>query len=183
MLCLQSILCHVKVKLSRNQSWVNLTFSVSRDSILKLILNSQYSRFAQESRVETCNNGLCQQLTFEWHCLLVYVLVFHKFIHNSMDRAPAMFQDVIESHWEIKILSLIFPPLWQAHYNIYHKLVRQAQYLEVETTFLLAFVDSFWCTDIFNQWSNIHSHFLYKLVLLRSISKFITRNMAIYQQW
>ena len=38
MLCLQSVLCHVKVKLSRNQSWVNPLFSASRDPIRKLIL-------------------------------------------------------------------------------------------------------------------------------------------------
>jgi len=46
---------YVFVKLSRNQSWVNLLFSVPRDSILDSILDSLFSilnsRFAQESRI------------------------------------------------------------------------------------------------------------------------------------
>ena len=46
---------YVFEKLSRNQSWVNLLFSVLRDSILDAILDSLFSildfRFAQESSV------------------------------------------------------------------------------------------------------------------------------------
>ena len=48
-------LCYNRTKLSRNQSWVNLLFSVLQDSILDLILDSLLSildsLFAQESRI------------------------------------------------------------------------------------------------------------------------------------
>ena len=47
--------CYSRTKLSRNQSWVNLLFSVLQDSILDLILDSLLSilgsLFAQESRI------------------------------------------------------------------------------------------------------------------------------------
>ena len=53
MLC--CVTAYVFVKLSRNQSWVNLLFSVLRDSIRDLIPNSLFlildSRFAQEWRI------------------------------------------------------------------------------------------------------------------------------------
>ena len=67
---------YVFVKLSRNQSWVNLLFSVPRELILDsifsiacswfLILDSRRnreSRIAQESRLATD-----YQLSFEWCC-------------------------------------------------------------------------------------------------------------------
>ena len=64
------VTAYVFVKLSRNQSWVNLLFSVLRDSILDslfLILDSHRNRELRiESRIETCN-GL--SLTFEWSCI------------------------------------------------------------------------------------------------------------------
>ena len=48
-------LCYSRTKLSRNQSWVNLLFSVQQDSILDSILDSLFSLlnylFAQESRI------------------------------------------------------------------------------------------------------------------------------------
>ena len=59
-------------KLSRNQSWVNLLFSVLQDSILDAILDSLFlirtgienRESSQESRLATdC------QLTFEWYCI------------------------------------------------------------------------------------------------------------------
>ena len=47
--------CYSRAKLSRNQSWMNLLFSVLQDSILNLILDSLFSildsLFAQESRI------------------------------------------------------------------------------------------------------------------------------------
>ena len=50
-----NILIFIIENLSRNQSWVNLLFSVLQDSILDAILYSLFSifdsRFAQESRI------------------------------------------------------------------------------------------------------------------------------------
>ena len=78
------VTAYVFVKLSRNQSWVNLLFSVLRDLILDSILDSLFSilnsRFAQESRIanreswiksriETCN-GLS---TYFWTVLYMYI--------------------------------------------------------------------------------------------------------------
>ena len=49
------VTAYVFVNLSRNQSWVNLLFSVLRDSVLDSILDSLFSildsRLAQESRI------------------------------------------------------------------------------------------------------------------------------------
>ena len=48
-------LCYNRTKLSRNQSWMNLLFSVLQDSILDSILDSLFSildsLLAQESRI------------------------------------------------------------------------------------------------------------------------------------
>ena len=50
-------LCFNRTKLSRNQSWMNLLFSVLQDSILDSILDSLFSildsLFEQESRIES----------------------------------------------------------------------------------------------------------------------------------
>ena len=75
-----AVLCYmnVNVKLLRNQSWVNLLFYVSRDSILDsihdnlfLILDSCRNReSSRELRLLTdC------QLTFEWYCILQYWII------------------------------------------------------------------------------------------------------------
>ena len=69
--------CYSRTKLSRNQSWVNLLFSVLQVSILDSILDSLFSLlnslFAQESRivnwVEKLRLAMDCQLTFEWYCM------------------------------------------------------------------------------------------------------------------
>ena len=69
--------CNSRTKLSRNQSWVNLLFSVLQDSILDSILDSLFSLlnslFAQESRimnrVEKLRLAMDCQLTFERYCM------------------------------------------------------------------------------------------------------------------
>ena len=69
--------CYSRTKLSRNQSWVNLLFSVLQDSILDSILDSLFSLlnslFAQESRivnwVEKLRFAMDCQLTFERYCM------------------------------------------------------------------------------------------------------------------
>ena len=52
------VTAYVFVKLSRNQSWVNLLLSVMRDSVLDSIPDSLFSilhsRFVQESRIANC---------------------------------------------------------------------------------------------------------------------------------
>ena len=70
-------LCYSRTKLSRNQSWVNLFFSVLQDSILDWILDSLFiilhSLFTQESRitnrVEKLRLAMDCQLTFERYCM------------------------------------------------------------------------------------------------------------------
>ena len=70
-------LCYGRTKLSRNQSWVNLLFSVLQDLILDLILDSLFtildSLFTQESRitnrVEKLRLAMDCQLTFERYCM------------------------------------------------------------------------------------------------------------------
>ena len=70
-------LCYGRTKLSRNQSWVNLLFSVLQDSILDSILDSLFtildSLFTQESRitnrVEKLRLAMDCQLTFERYCM------------------------------------------------------------------------------------------------------------------
>ena len=69
--------CYSCTKLSRNQSWVNLLFSVLQDLILDSILDSLFSLlnslFAQESRivnwVEKLRLTMDSQLTFERYCM------------------------------------------------------------------------------------------------------------------
>ena len=70
-------LCYSRTKLSRNQSWVNLLFSVLQDLILNSILDSLFplldSLFAQESRianwVEKLRLAMDCELTFERYCM------------------------------------------------------------------------------------------------------------------
>ena len=65
-------LCYNRTKLSRNQSWMNLLFSVLQDSILDSILDSLfsllYSRRNRESSRESRLAMDCQ-LTFERYCM------------------------------------------------------------------------------------------------------------------
>ena len=69
--------CYSRTKLSRNQSWVNLLFSVLQDSILDSSLDSLFSLldslFAQElriaNRVKKLRLAMDCQLTFEWYCM------------------------------------------------------------------------------------------------------------------
>ena len=70
--------CYSRTKLLRNQSWVNLLFSVLQDSILDSSLDSLFSLldslFAQELRIANRVKKLrlamdCHQLTFEPHCM------------------------------------------------------------------------------------------------------------------
>ena len=46
-------LCYNRTKLSRNQAWVNLLFSVLQDSILDSLFSILDSLFEQESRIES----------------------------------------------------------------------------------------------------------------------------------
>ena len=61
-----TMLCCV-VKLSRNQSWVNILFSVPQDLIVNSILYSLFlildSRFVQESRIANCITNQDSQRT------------------------------------------------------------------------------------------------------------------------
>ena len=78
MLCCVTAVCLCKKKLLRNQSWVNLLFSVLQDLILDSILDSFFSIlnswFSIRAGIE--NHELCQesrlatdcQLTFEQYC-------------------------------------------------------------------------------------------------------------------
>ena len=62
---------YVFEKLSRNESWVNLLFSVLRDSILDAILDSLFSiRAGIENRESSQESRLATdcQLTFERYC-------------------------------------------------------------------------------------------------------------------
>ena len=69
-------LCYSGTKLSRNQSLVNLLFSVLQDSILNSILDSLFSildsLFEQESRIANGVEMDCQ-LTFERYCRVTRV--------------------------------------------------------------------------------------------------------------
>ena len=46
-------LCYNRTKLSRNQAWVNLLFSVLQDLILDSLFSILDSLFEQESRIES----------------------------------------------------------------------------------------------------------------------------------
>ena len=78
------VTAYVFVKLSRNQSWVNLLFSVLPDSIA-------CSRFSIRAGIENCESSRelrlatdCQ-LTFERYCTsLIHVIISHLPDYNGM---------------------------------------------------------------------------------------------------